>query len=83
MTGKHQHGFKKNRSTATLSLQLQSLIARGLDEDNFVAMGSLDLSAMFEGVNIELLVKRLEILGLPGDIIALIEIWLKNKLFNV
>ena len=66
-----------------LSLQLQSLIARGLDEDNFVAMGSLDLSAAFDVVNIELLVKRLEILGLPGDVVALIEIWLKNRLFYI
>ena len=46
-------------------------------------MGSLDLNPAFNVVNIELLIKRLEILGLPDDIVALIEIWLKNRLFYV
>ena len=78
ITGKHQHGFKRKRSTSTLSLQLQSIIARGLDEDNYVAMASLDLSAAFNVVNIELLLTRLRILGLPADNVALIEIWLKK-----
>ena len=35
ITGKNQHGFKKNRSTLTLGIQLQSLIARALDESNY------------------------------------------------
>ena len=51
ITGKHKHSFKRNRSTSTLALQLQSLIARVLEEDNFIAMASLDLSAAFDVVN--------------------------------
>ena len=81
ITGKHQHGFKRNRSTTTLSLQLQSIIARALDEDNYVAMASLDLSAAFDVVNIKLLLKQLRVLGLPDDVVGLLEIWLKNRLF--
>ena len=46
-------------------------------------MASLDLSAAFDVVNIELLLKRLKVLGLPEDIICLIEIWLKERLFYV
>ena len=38
LTGKQQHGFKKNKSTTTLGLRLQSLIARALDESNYVLM---------------------------------------------
>ena len=52
---------------------LQSLIARALDDDEFVAMASLDLSAAFDVVNVPLLIKRLDIIGLPGDVIMLIE----------
>ena len=83
ITGKHQHGFKKNHSTSTLALQLQSLIARALDEDNYVAMASLDLSAAFDVVNTELLLTRLRVLGLPEDVVGLLEVWLKNRLFYV
>ena len=83
ITGKHQHGFKRNRSTSTLALQLQSLIARALDEDNYVVMASLDLSAAFDVVNVELLLTRLRVLGLPGDILALLEVWLQNRMFYV
>ena len=46
-------------------------------------MASIDLSAAFDVVNIDLLVKRLQILGIPKDVINLIKIWLKNRLFYV
>ena len=83
LTGSQQHGFKKSRSTATLALQLQSLIARALDEDNYVLMSSIDLSAAFDVVNIDLLLTRLAVLGIPGDVVSLIEIWLKNRCYYV
>ena len=35
-------------------------------------MASLDLSATFDVANVELFLKRLEIIGLPGDLISLI-----------
>ena len=83
LTGKNQHGFKKNKSTATLGIQLQSLIARALDEDEYVGMASLDLSSAFDVVDIGLLLKRLGVLGLPGDMVSLIGVWLKERKFYV
>ena len=83
LTGKQQHGFKKGKSTTSLALQLQSLIARALDDDNFVLMASLDLSAAFDVVDIGLLMQRLRIIGLPEDILSLIEIWLRNRVYYV
>ena len=83
LTGKQQHGFKRGKSTATLALQLQSLIARALDDDKYVVMASIDLSAAFDVVNIDLLMKRLRIIGLPEDLLYLIEIWLKDRQFYV
>ena len=72
--GKQQHGFIKNKSTVTAGLLLQSLISRALDDDDFVALASIDLSAAFDIVDVDLLIKRLVILGLPNDVVNLIEI---------
>ena len=63
ITGKYQNGFKKNKGTALASLLLQSLISRALDDDEYVAMASLNLSAAFDIVDLPLLMKRLEIIG--------------------
>ena len=83
LTRNGQHGFKKNRSTMTLSLELQSIIARALDNDEHVLVASLDLSSAFDVVNIELLLKRMQIVGLPEDVIELVRIWLSNRLYYV
>ena len=42
-------------------------------------MASLDLSAAFDVVNVNLLIKRLKIVGLPADIIDLIKAWLSIR----
>ena len=57
------------------------MIARALDDDSYVA--SIDLSAAFNVVNMGLLIKRFRILGLPNDVITLIEIWLNERYFYV
>ena len=79
LTGKNQHGFKRNKSTATAGALLQSIIARAADENCFVIMASLDLSMAFDLVNTELLVKRLKVMGMPNDLINLIREWLTGR----
>ena len=81
LTGKQQHGFKRNKSTATAGALLQSLIARAADNDCYVVMASMDLSLAFDLVNTELLVKRLRIMGMPNDLINLIREWLVGRSF--
>jgi hypothetical protein len=76
LTGNAQHGFKKHKSTSTAGLTIQSLLSRALDKNNYAIMASLDLSAAFDVVNVKLLLKRIKIIGLPADIIDLIEAWL-------
>ena len=83
LTGKSQHGFKAKHSTLTAGLQLQSLIARAVDGDSYALMASLDLSAAFDVVNVELLLKRLKIIGLPDDLIILVRNWLSIRYFYV
>ena len=73
----------RNKSAATAGLLLQSLIARALDDDEYVALAGIDLSAAFDIVDVTLLIKRLAILGLPSDIIRLIKVWLEERYFYV
>ena len=49
----------RNKSTVTAGLLLQSLISRALDDNEFVAMAGIDLSAAFDIVDVDLLVKTL------------------------
>ena len=72
-----------SKSTATAGLTLQSIISRALDEDNYVALASIDLSAAFDIVNVDLLIKRLRKIGLPDDVVDLIKVWLKERYFYV
>ena len=60
LTRKGQHGFKSKHSTATAGLLLQSMIARALDDDEFMALASLDLSSAFDVVDVTLLIKRMK-----------------------
>ncbi len=83
LTGKHQHGFKRNKSTATAAALLQSVISRAADDKCYVVMASLDLSMAFDMVNTNLLVKRLRIMGMPNDVINLIREWLIGRSFYV
>jgi hypothetical protein len=46
-------------------------------------MASLDLSAAFDVVNVDLLLKRMKIIGLPDDITQLVENWLSERYFYV
>jgi hypothetical protein len=48
-----------------------------------VLLASLGLSAAFDIVDIDLLIKQICILGLPNDIIDLKKVWLKNCMFYV
>ena len=46
-------------------------------------MASIDLSAEFDLVNIDLLMKRLSIIGLPRDVLHLIKLWSMKRSFYV
>ena len=54
-------------------------MARAADDDCFVLMASLDLSAVFDLVNVELLITRLKVMGLPLDLTKLIKEWLTDR----
>ena len=60
-------------------LSKQSALARALDIGKFALMANLDLSSAFDVVNVKLLMKRMQIVGLPYDVIDLVEIWLSDR----
>ena len=76
---RNQHGFRKKRSTTTAAKQLQATITRALERDEYTAVASLDLSAAFDVINVELLMKRLKIAGFPQDIIDMLTAWLNYR----
>jgi hypothetical protein len=41
------------------------------------------LSSAFDVVNVDLLIRRLRIIGLPEDVTELIKVWLDNRAFYV
>jgi hypothetical protein len=67
LAGSNHHGFKKAHSASTFSAEIQSLIARALVDDKYAMLASLDLSSAFDLVNVNLLLKRLEKIGLSSD----------------
>jgi hypothetical protein len=67
--GNRQHKFKRNRSTSTHSAELQSILGIALNKNEFIHMSSLDPSSAFDIVNLNLLLKRLEMIRLPNFII--------------
>lgn len=74
--GKSQHGFKLKHSTTAAGLTLQTILAMALNDDNNAIMASPDSSATFDVMNVKLLLKRMDIIRVPDDIIQLI----KNQL---
>jgi hypothetical protein len=79
LTHTSQHGFKKERSTVTAAMSIQSKLTQLLEKNNYAIMASLDLSAAFDVVNTDLLIARLTVIGLSQDFINIIEEWLSNR----
>ena len=58
LAGEGQHGFQSGKSTVTACLELQFMIARALEDDNYVAVATLYLTAAFDVVDVNLQIKR-------------------------
>ena len=81
LTGQSQHGFKKNRSTETAAIEIQTRISGWCDENEYVTVTSLDLTAAFDVVDHGLLMKRLSQVGIPKILTNVIKEWLKDRQF--
>jgi len=83
LMGHQQQGFKRNHSSVTAGIELQSKISNRNDKNEYVAVASFDLSAAFDITDRGLLFKRMVKLGFPGDILSLLKEWLSDQYFYV
>jgi hypothetical protein len=72
MTGKSKNSAKKNKSTAMLLINLQSLIALAVNIDKIVLLSSLIKTSAFDAMDINLLLKTLKVMRLSSDVIGLV-----------
>ncbi len=82
LTNENQHGFKRKKYEYT-GCRSVLLIAKAIDDEEYVVVARIDLSSAFDLVNVNLLLKRLLIIGLPNDVISLIAVWLIKRHFFV
>ena len=76
---KHQHGFRKNRSTELAISQLVDKITKGVDQGKYTLGILLDFSKAFNTINHRILIKKLEHYGIRGTCLECFKNYLKNR----
>ena len=74
-----QHAYRKNHSTTTILFELLEATKRQIDEGNYVAIASLDLSKAFDSLAHNLILKKLDQTGLNSKATSWIESYLTNR----
>ena len=77
--GKSQHGFRKNRSCLTNLLEFMEVVSNRLDKKEWVDVIYLDFKKAFDSVPHVRLLRKLEALGVRGEILRWIREWLRNR----
>ena len=76
---KHQYGFRKNRSTEFVIIELIDKITKGIDEGKYTLGVFLDLSKAFDTLDHRILTKKLEHYGIRGTCLKWFESYLENR----
>ena len=77
---RHQSAYRKFHSTETALLKIQNDVFRSLDESGMVLLVLLDLSAAFDTIDHQLLLKRLQSeLGLSGVTLQWFQSYLSGR----
>ena len=77
------HGYRHNRSTETALIQMYDRWVRAAHSGQLSGVVLLDLSAAFDLVDPNLLLKKLKIYGFDHDSLLWIESYLKNRFMGV
>lgn len=78
-----QHGFRKNRSTETATLEFVQHIHNKIDHNEITTGIFFDLSRAFDTLNIQFVSEKLERMGIRGNTNALLTSYLANRRFMV
>jgi hypothetical protein len=80
---KHQFGFQRNLSTEHNLIQVVSFIGNALNKGNYCIGIFLDLQKAFDSCSHDILLKKLEKLGIRGTVLSWFESYLKNRMQKV
>ena len=78
-----QYGFRKQRSTSDLLLQLTSEWNATLDKREYTYVIALDIAGAFDRVWHQGLTAKLKSLGIDGNLLGLIDNYLQNRVLQV
>ena len=78
-----QHGFRKGRSCLTNLLTFLEKVTEGLDREENVDVIFLDFAKAFDKVPHERLLRKVRGMGIDGELLRWIEVWLKDRFQRV
>ena len=74
-----QHGFRSNKDCTSNLIESLDVITRALDEGSDIDIAFLDFQKAFDKVNHKLLLQKLSLIGINGNIHRWIESFLTNR----
>ena len=78
-----QFGFRQNRSTSDLLLQLSTSWNKSLDNRRFTYVIALDIAGAFDRVWHAGIITKLESMGIHGNLLMMLQSYLKDRRFHV
>ena len=83
LDNQRQSAYKPNHNNETLILDLKKYISYNINNNRYVILILLDLTAAFDTINHKILYAKLQSIGIHKQIIELIRSYLTNRTFNI
>ena len=79
----NMHGFLPNKSVISCLLEIYDEFTRAIDEKKCIDLFIFDITKAFDTINHDLLIRKLNNLGITGNCLAWIKSFLNNRLASV
>ena len=83
LSSNKQYGFRQNRSTSDLLLQLSTSWNKSLDNGKYTYVIALDIAGAFDRVWHKGIVEKLKSMGIDGNLLELVQSYLKDRTLRV